>query len=45
MKLRQTRPSTIVGEVAVACLREVRADFLLTDVALAIKRQVLSLLG
>lgn len=45
MKLRQTRPSTIVGEVAVACLREVRADFLLTDEAITIKRQILDLLG
>lgn len=41
----QARPSTIVGEVAVACPREARADFLLTDAALTIKRQVLSLLG
>ena len=41
----QLHPSTIVGEVAVACPREARADFLLTDAALTIKRQVLSLLG
>lgn len=41
----QARPSTIVGEVVVACPREARADFLLTDAALTIKRQVLSLLG
>lgn len=45
MKLRQTRPSTIVGEVAVACPREARADFLLTDEAIIIKRQILDLLG
>lgn len=41
----QVRPSTIVGEVVVACLRQSRKDFLLTDAALIIKRQVLDLLG
>lgn len=40
----QLRPSTIIGEVAVNCSREMRADFLLTDEALALKRQVLGLL-
>lgn len=41
----QVRPSTIVGEVVVACPRQSRKDFLLTDAVLAIKRQVLDLLG
>lgn len=41
----QARPSTIIGEVAVPCPRDARTDFLLSDGALAIKCQVMSLLG
>ncbi|NHM14172.1 ABC transporter ATP-binding protein [Xiamenia xianingshaonis] len=39
------RPSTIVGEVEVACPRSDRADFVLSSEALALKRQVIALLG